>query len=117
MLGTGDGVRHFSGRGGGGGPSGGGGGGMGRWGFSEGGEMGSKTGTLFCWVKGVGQPRGDLFRCLSPVELALLFRLRGSVSANEPGVEGVLFTGDELEGGGVGITWWPAIRSIVGGVL
>jgi hypothetical protein len=102
---------------GGGGPSGGGGGGRGS--FSDGGEIGSNTGTLFCWVNGVGQLKGDLFRCLSPlVEPALLFRLRGSARAKEPGVEGVLlFTGDELEGGGVGITWWPAIRSIEGGVL
>ena len=115
MVGIGEGVRHFSGRGG-GGASGGGGGGIGS--FSEGGEIGSNTGTLFCCDGGVGQAGGDLHRCLSPlVELALLLRRRGSVSPNEPGVEGVLFAGDELEGGGVGMMWCPVIRSMEGGVL
>ena len=41
----------------------------------------------------------------------------GVVSPNEPGVEGVLFAGDELEGGGVGMMWCPVIRSMDGGVL
>ena len=45
MFGIGEGVLHFSGSGG-GGASGGGGGGKGS--FSEGGEIGSNTGTLFC---------------------------------------------------------------------
>lgn len=104
MFGSGDGVLHFSG-GGGGGPSGGGGGGRGS--FSTGGEIGSNTGALVCCVKGVGHVKGDLLRCFSPLtDPVLLFLLRGSVSPNEPGVDGVLFAGDweEFDGGGVGIT-------------
>ena len=47
----------------------------------------------------------------------LLLRLLGSANPNPPGVDGVLFAGDELDGGGVGITWWPVTRSTDGGVL